>query len=274
MALDCMKVLLMVALLSSLALAGCTGGDSHAAAAPVTCPDGTVLTGEQVEAADGHHDDGFDAASLCPVAPSVRLNGLPTSLQAFLTAPFTWTLDNGTVAKAHSMLTSIRYSTSSVEDRDLTNVNKYPTELLKREHQDLPVTYQGNLSFAKAGTVYLRAYMEVAGKDYWSPEVVLNITPVPATGVVVDVTHAPGDFLGGLDVEEVTLDLGDALRLVNEDLTTRTLKFASGPAAVPTISAGAQGASDPVVFAVPGLYEFTTNDLQAQTLRVLVTLPA
>ena len=57
-----------------------------------------------------------NATDHCPVKPSVTLKGLPASLGAFRSAPFSWTLDNGTAPHAHSMLTSIRYSESSVAD--------------------------------------------------------------------------------------------------------------------------------------------------------------
>ncbi|MFA5945244.1 MAG: hypothetical protein WC876_12370, partial [Candidatus Thermoplasmatota archaeon] len=130
------KALLPLALMTALAFAGCTG-DDHGSIEPVTCPDGTVLSVEAIEAFADHHEAGFNATSHCPVKPSVRLEGVPASLQAFKAGPFSWTLDNGSVPHAHSMLTSIRYATASVADADLTAITKYPSELIKREHQDI-----------------------------------------------------------------------------------------------------------------------------------------
>lgn len=285
-----MRNLVLAALLSAaLALAGCTddgGGPEYEA---VTCPDGTVLTPEQVEAAmENHSMDGHDhgamagagnatesvADQVCPVPPSVSLEGIPASLQAFRSAPFRWSLDMGSLDHAHSMLTSIRWGDRSVPERDLTNVNKYPNELIKREHQDLPVSYQGNLTFAKVGTVYLRAYAQIQGADYWSEEVALNVTPVPPTGTVHDVTHGPGDFLSPPDPAEVSAVLGDAVRLVNEDpVAPRTCSFSSGPSAVNPLSAPAGGASEPVLLVVPGVYEFTCDEVGgAQSFRVNVAI--
>jgi plastocyanin len=279
------KALLSATVLLALALAGCSGGDDEPTYQAVTCPDGTVLTPEQVKAAMETHESsgettghdhgghGADATSLCPVAPSVSLTGLPAALQAFKTAPFSWTLDNGSVPHAHSMLTSIRYSASSVADRDLTNLAKYPNELIKREHQDIPISYNGNLSFAKAGKVYLRAYAQIAGADYWSPEVELTVTPVPVTGTIVDVVQGMGDSLSPPAPAEVGIILGDAVRLVNEDLRDHTCTFGSGPAVTNDLSAAAlTGASEPVVFLVPGQYSYTCDTLQASTLTVRVAL--
>ena len=263
------KALLSLAVLAALTLAGC--GDEHDAVEPVTCPDGTTLAAEDIEAMPEHHHGGFNATSHCPVAPSVRLEGVPATLASYKAGSFSWTLDNGTTAHAHSMLTSIRYSESSVPDSDLTAVTKYPSELIKREHQDLPVTYRGNLTFGKVGKVYLRAYMEVAGKDYWSDEVVLEVTPVQQTGKVVDFTIPPGAGVAGeISPPEAIVVLGDAIRVVNEDpdprghICTRT----SGPAEVALLGDG-EGAVESFVAIVPGTYEFSCDTLQPTTFKVI-----
>jgi plastocyanin len=261
--------LLPAALLAAVALAGCSG-DDHQAAQPATCPDGSTLSPEQVEALPDHHADGFDATDHCPVPPSVTLSGLPATLGAFRKAAFSWTLDNGS-APAHSMLTSIRYGTSSVPDADLTAVTKYPEELIKREHQDLPITYHGNLTFSQPGTYYLRAYMEVRGDDHWSPEVVLQVTPVQATGTVIQFTHGPGDFLGEVTPESVDAVLGDAVQLVNEDVRDHTCTYARGPVATaPLTAAGNGGVSEAVVLVAPGVYEFECDELQPKVIRANV----
>jgi plastocyanin len=262
------QALLPAALLFALALAGCSGKDKDADLQPVTCPDGTVLTSEQLEAFPDHHEAGFNATAHCPVPPAVSLQGIPASLGAFRSAAFSWTLDNGTVQHAHSMLTSIRWSERSIPDADLTNVNKYPSELVKREHQNLPVTYQGNMTFSKVGKVYLRAYMEVSGKDYWSPEVAVNITPVVPTGTVKEVDVALG---GAVTPEMVDIVLGDAVQLKNDDLVAHTCSFDSGPASTAPFTAEGMGAtSDAVVFVAPQVYSYACDDLQEHSFKVNV----
>lgn len=262
------KALLSVSVLALLALAGC--GEKHEDIEPVTCPDGTVLAAEQIEADEHHHDAGFDAMGACPVAPSVRLEGVPATLGAFKAGAFSWTLDNGTMHHAHSMLTSIRYSESSVPDAELTETKKYPTELIKREHQDLPITYKGNMTFSKVGTVYLRAYMEVGGKDYWSPEVAVEVTPVVPTGKTVEFTiPAAAGVNGGVTPDQQIIVLGDAVKVVNEDVVPRKCERTSGPAEVQPLG-NADGAVESAVMVVPGAYEFRCDTLQATTFKVIV----
>ena len=257
-----------VAVLVALALAGCN--DEHDGIEPVTCPDGTVLSGEDIEAMHDHHEEGFDAAAHCPVKPSVRLEGVPASLTAFKAGSFSWTLDNGSMHHAHSMLTSIRYSTASVPDADLTDAKKYPSELIKREHQDLPVTYRGNLTFSKVGMVYLRAYMEVAGVDYWSSEVALDVTPVVPTGKIVQFRIPPGAGVAGeVEPAEAILALGDAIQVANEDVQPRSCARTSGPVETAPVGNG-DGAQESIVMVAPGTYEFSCDTLQETTFKVIV----
>jgi plastocyanin len=264
------KALLSSVVLVALALAGC--GEDHDSVQPVTCPDGTVLSGEDIEGHPDHHSEGFDPAKGCPVKPSVTLSGVPATLQAFKAGAFSWTLDNGSFEHAHSMLTSIRYAEASVPDAELTATTKYPAELIKREHQDLPITYKGNMTFSKVGKVYLRAYMEVAGKDYWSPEVALEVTPVVPTGKVVDFEQGMGDFAAPVAPAEQIVVLGDAIRLVNADVREHTCTWLSGPVSVGPLVAPADGESEAFVMEVPGTYEFGCDDLQEHGFKVIVNV--
>lgn len=269
------KALPTVAVLAMLALAGC--GDKHDAAEPVACPDGTMLTAEQVEALEGHHDAGFNATAACPVPPKVLLSGVPASLQAFKPGPFSWTVDNGSIPHGHSMLTSIRYSTTSVATSGLKAMEDYPKELIKREHQDLPVTFRGNLTFSDTGVYFLRAYAQVQGegherRDVWSDEVVLNVTAVAPTGTVHDFTIPPlAGPGGGVDPAEKIVVLGDAIRVVNEDADPRghSCVRTSGPAETSPVGDG-EGAQESIVMVVPGTYEYECDTLQATTFKVIV----
>lgn len=271
------NALLSTAVLLALALAGCQDDDGGHTVEPVTCPDGTVLSPEDIETLSAehgtdHHAEGFNATALCPVPPSVTLEGIPATLQAFKTAPFRWSLDNGSLHHAHSMLTSIRYSATSVPASDLTAVTKYPSELIKREHQDLPVSYAGNLSFSKVGKVYLRAYAQIQGADYWSDEVELEITPVPPSGVVHTVTKGAGDFLVPPSPATVSAKLGDAVVLDNQDPAPRTCNATNGPAQVDPLSAEGASASNEVVFVVPGTYTFSCDTVQPTSFAVNVSV--
>lgn len=265
------KALLSLAVVAVLALAGC--GEKHDEVEPVVCPDGTTLAAEDIEAMPEHHHGGFNATGHCPVAPSVSLIGVPASLQSYKSGAFSWTLDNGSVPHAHSMLTSIRYSEASVADADLTAITKYPSELIKREHQDLPITYKGNLTFGKVGKVYLRAYMEVSGKDYWSDEVVLEVTPVQPTGKVHEFTIPPAAGVAGdVTPAEAIVVLGDAIRVVNEDpLFPHSCARTSGPAETATLGNG-EGDAESFVIIVPGTYEFECDTLQPTSFKVIANV--
>ena len=273
-----LKAFAPIALVLALALAGCSDDEDGHALDPVTCPDGTVLSADEVEQMSDamghdHHAGGFNATALCPVPPSVTLEGIPPSLQAFKTASFRWSLDNGSLHHAHSMITSIRYHTASVPDSELGAATKYPNELIKREHQDLPVAYQGNLSFSKVGTVYLRAYAEIGGEPYWSDEVRLNVTQVPATGTVHMVTKQPGDLLTPVTPNAIEAVIGDGIQLDNQDVKAHSCEMASGPTAVDAVAAEQQAMSNVVLLLVPGTYVFGCDEaVQPSSFTVNVSV--
>lgn len=272
------QALLSVVALVTLALAGCSGSD-HSPLDDVACPDGTVVPGKDLEAIDAHHEDDFDATSACPEPPSVTLTGLPATLQVYGTSSFTWTVDPGSVQNGHSMLTAIRYSMTSVPDEQ-ASLDNYSKEVLKKEHQDLPVAFGGNLTFNVPGMIYLRAYAMVRGTgysdhDFWSPEIALDVLPVQPTGVSYTVTHSLGP-LDNLDPNELTIDLGDTVVFSNEDLVPHTLTAENGPAGsvACTMTAPANGAADACLYVVPGTYTYASDDVQSKRLTVNVRMPA
>lgn len=271
----------------AVAFAGCSGGDDHAAVEDFTCPDGQVVPAETIEEADGHHDDGFNATSLCPEPPQLTVTGLPGSLPAFSKATFTWTAEPGAVQTPHSMLMSMRYATASVDESTLdagseATMDSYPTELLKKEHQDLPATFEGSLSFSTVQTVYLRAFALVKGEGYdervmWSDEHTLVITPVNATGTVVTVTKSAGLAAGELTADDDSPALGDAVRLQNDDLVPLTLTLTSSPqgADACTLEADPRATSAAsCLLVIPGQYTFTSDDLQPKSITLTVAQPA
>ena len=272
------KAFLALLLLGALAISGCNGDKKEADLEDVTCPDGTVVTSDQLEATDGHHEEGFDPMSLCPVPPKVTLTGVPTSVQAYGKAPFSWSVDPGSVLHGHSMLTSIRYSTAAVADAE-ASLETYAKEVIKKEHQDLPVTFKGNMTFNTPGKVYVRAYAQVQGEGYdrrdvWSPEVVLEVLPVAPTGVVQAISHPM--LAGELSGPEGNLQLGDAVGFDNRDLLDHTLTLTSAPpgAAACTLAAAGQAVSSGTcVLTVPGSYEFVSDDAQPKSISVSVAVP-
>jgi len=258
-----MRALLATLTLAALVLAGCS--DDHSALDPVTCPDGSVV---DVENATGHHDHGFDPATACPDPATVTLEGV------YASAAFSWTVDPGAKGSGHAMRTSVHASTSPVSDRDLAaDPAAAGTQLALREHQDVPATFRGNLTFQQPGTYYVRAYAEVDGKPVWSNATVVNVTAVMATGTEVVVTKAVGGPLGDFTPATVTLELGDALVLRNDDVLEHTFTI-QGPNNG-SVTVARMASSDPIVFDVPGTYSVTTDDVQQpKTVQVTVKAPA
>ena len=281
------KALLGALLAWSLAVAGCSGGSGGHDVEDVTCPDGSILTSKQNEDSEHHHDAGYNATSLCPVAPKVVLSGLPTTIQVYDSASFTWAVSPGSVEHGHSMLTSIRYAKASIPDLELVEgqMEKYPTEIIKKEHQDLPVTFKGNMTFNQPGTVYIRAYAQVQGKtvdgadfprrDVWSPEVVLEVLPVQPSGREVVITHSTGFTASNLDGPTDPILIGDALRFNNAEVLELTLTQTSAPDGAPAceLTAGpSEDSAETCLLIVPGTYEFETNDVpQKKTVTISVT---
>src|SRR5688572_5129166 len=278
-----MRTALVTLLILATALAGCSGGDGKDGGdGPVTCPDGRV-----VEPAEGHgHGDGngtegedTEPVDPCFVAPSVQVTGLAATLGAYATDTFQWTVHNGSVASGHSMLGSLRYSTEPADPATLAGADSWGTELVKKEHNNLPATFDGTIRFDVPGVYYVRVYAQVRGEgfsdhDYWSGEFQLNVTPVQATGRTVTVTHGPGNFLGELDQVELDLALGDGLILSNQDVTAHTFTFGPGCPRSEDLSVEDGAESEPLLFTEPGQCQVSTDDVQPQTLTVHVAAPA
>ena len=269
------KALWAIAVLGMLAMSGCSGSKKDTAVKPVTCPDGTVLTAEQVKALPGYGTAGFNATKACPVKPHVELVGIPPSIQAFKEFPFRVDLSAGTYQPQHSMLLSIRWYDRSIADQDLTNINKYPNELIKREHQNLPISYNMTASFAKVQTVYIRAYMEQGGNDYWSKEVKLNVTQVMPSGKVFPVKIG-ADGTPSPDV--VMVVLGDAVQVDNSYVPGIKCAYHTGPVATADFEAAMAVPSDTmsntIVYQAPQVYEYACNDAGAHSFKVNVAVNA
>lgn len=264
-----LRALLPLLALASVALAGCSDGDSHGHT--VTCDDGTEVD----YAEEDHHGEDFDPMSLCAPPPLVlTFSGVPESLMVYRSAALSWGMELGGRESAHSMLTSLRVATASKNVTAADGPDAYGSELLKREHQDLPFAYEAPVVFDTPGTYYLRTYAVVSGEHHWSPEARVEVTPVQPTGTAHTVTHAPGDFLGGVSPTAVQMALGDALVFQNDDLLGHVFTFTSGPASVAEVAVAAQSASDPVLLPAPGTYEVSTDDFQSARITITVAPPS
>ncbi|MCA1818565.1 MAG: hypothetical protein LC620_00680 [Halobacteriales archaeon] len=154
--------------------------------------------------------------------------------------------------------------------------DSYGKEIASKAHQNLPGTFTGDYTFTTPGMYYARVYAtiladDLAGKDYWSNEVMLMVADVLPTGKNVVVTHGPGNSAAKLDPNPVDIKLGDGVVLKNDDLVDHKLTMVGCPQTFPELTVPKATSSQPMVFKAPGTCTFATDDLQPQTLTVNVT---
>ena len=268
-------------LVAALALAGCAGSDPR----PYACMDGSTI---DLATVDGSDQAGFKPESACPPPPppTVALEA-PTAMVAHFPQTFSWTVTSGNYSMGHSMSTQLRWSHHTIAEDGLTGPTVYANAIKEFTHQDVAKASQGGSAFeAKVmfptpGTYFVRAYAQVRGEgladtDYWSPETVVEVAPVAATGKTVTVVHTVGDFQGKLEPASITLQLGDAFAIKNDDVKEHTFTFKNAPTGYKhdpiVVAAGAT--SSPVMPTLPGGYTLETDDLvQKQVLSVSVAAP-
>jgi plastocyanin len=268
-------------LMAALALAGCSGGSEPDLYA---CKSGPTVDLAQVEGSDA---EGFDPESACPppAPPTVTLEA-PATMTVHFPAVFGWTVSSGNYSAGHSMSTQLRWSHHTIAADGLAGPESYANPLEEYEHQDIAKASSGGTAFdAKVvfrtpGKYFVRAYAQVRGDglqdtDFWSEERVVEVGPVAATGKTVTVVHGVGDFQGKLEPASVSLQLGDAFAIQNDDLTEHTFTFENAPTGFKhdpiVVAAGAT--SPPVLLDTPGGYTLRTDDLQPQVLSVSVAAP-
>lgn len=276
--------LFVLATVAALLMAGCASKtETTVESETFTCPDGTVV---DLDNFPNHHDADFNATrDACPQpAPPTIVVSVPTTLAAYAQGEVLWSLSGGDYTGAHSMYNTVRLSNVSVSDAAMGALAKPQDygqqELGTMEHQNLPAgPFNATFSVATPGMYYVRGVARILAdglpeKIYYTPEVMLNITPVVLTGVTATVTHGAGNTAGGITPASTTIALGDAVIFKNDDITTHVFSLQSGPkgATFEDLSVGMRSESDPVPFVVPGSYTFKTDDVQAVTFTIDVTV--
>lgn len=258
-------------LIATLALSGC-GAKDEPAQTFVTC------SGGQTVAVPANMTATPTAACPPPPPPSVALGDLSTDMRVYRAVTFGWkVLPGGHPAGAHSMLSEVRVSTVSNPDTStLKGPDSYGVEVARKEHQNLPTEPSGDYTFKEPGMYYVRVYAtiladDLASKDYWSPEQMVMVADVAATGKTTTVTHPAGNAAGKLDPGSVDLKLGDGVILKNADVQARIFTPAAACAQFKeAITVASMASSEVLVFKAPGTCAFTTDDVQPQTLTVNV----
>jgi hypothetical protein len=256
-----------IILAAAILMAGCAAEEEPPAPTTFTCPRGQV-----VEVPANH--TGAPQA-LCPKAPpSVTLQA-PATVRVFSQASFSWNVSAGDYTGGHSMLTTLRWSPTPVSNASLQGPDSYGTEFAKKEHQNLPVSLDGERRFTEPGTYYVRAYATILAdgydsRDHWSAEATVVVTDVEPTGNNTVVTHGAGNFVGGLTPNPVDLKLGDGIVLKNDDVVSHTFTPENCPQFTEAIPVASRTSSDPLVFKAPGTCTFKTDDVQPLTLTINV----
>ncbi len=276
-----MRALLVAGLLLATMLAGCSGGGSSSSSDLYTCKTG-LKKGQQIDVsnATGHGKTGFDPESACPqpIPPSITILGLPATVKAFYPVKASWALSSGSWAGGHSMLNELRINNAPVSEAGLTEDNfalKYPTQLLKFEHQELPSNFSGTFSIDTAGMYHARVFGQIKGtdldnKEYWTSEVMIMVEAPTATGNTTTLTVPQGFPAQKTTSLSASVQLGDGIIIDNKGSVPITAKFSenscAGHAEVTVGSPGMPATSASIPLLVPGsckVHIYTGSDAAA-----------
>lgn len=248
--------LLIALLLSSAALAGCTG-DGDDEPQPLTEADceaqGLVLgENETFDNETGEHHT--EPACVEPGPPAtLTIEGLPANASAYAQVSFQWAL--GTEEEeSHAMRTEVRVATESTPADERTKPDDWGESVALKEHQNFVdgQSYDATFSTDTPGTYHFRAYGLVSQTNVWSEEYVLTVDPIEPTGTTHTVTLSGGGLpqVSSADPADLTIALGDAVAWETDDPAGDwTVHSLSGPESFETTAGG-----DAVTFLVPGSY--------------------
>lgn len=257
-------------LVAMAALAGCTDdGDTTPALTEEDCAAlGLILGTHESMDHDGMEHEGMDndtamehnqEPACVPAGPpaTVTIDGLPAAGNAYSNIAFTWTLHTDSADEMHTMDTQIRWATAGVDDASLGKPDTFGDKLAQKEHQNFfdGQSYDAVFAPEEAGTYYLRAFALVNGENLWSPEYMIEVSPVAPTGTSHTITCSNGGIpqLSSCD-DPLTITLGDGVSWTTSDPAgSWTITKAGGPDGqdISTTSGG-----DEVVFLIPGSYKF------------------
>ena len=233
-------------LLVSVALAGCSGDDDKGPSAEEQCAvDDRLWTG--TECTD--HTE-----------PTIVLDGLESTLSAYISYPFTWTLDNGTRTAQHSMYSTIQAVTDGTVPTNTTDAETSPigTEIITKTHQNLPSPLEGSFSWDTPDqTVVLWGYMRIDGQHLWQQISEIMVTTPPATGQDTTVTISLDPAAGGIvhDGADVQIGLGDGVIFKNDAPFEYVIDLSD--CGEGTITVGGQSSSSSVEFFAPDNCDWT-----------------
>lgn len=265
------KVLLTGLTMLLVTLAGCTDSED---------PEPQEATLEEQCAALGFEVvmDEMTGEERCgTAAPKIDIQLAVDGLGVTAYKPFTysWTLFT-TAEESHTMRTEVRFAMESADSSTLTGGDSFGNRMTLFEHQNFKDGRQldGEFMFEEPGTYYMRAFALVSGENYWTEEYVLTVGDVEPTGVTHEITIAPGGPLGGPNVTDLKITIGDAVVFVNENPLLDLSIEATNPAGAFSTSAPAGGSSEPLLIFSTGTYTYeASNDVDSSSGTIAVSAP-
>lgn len=241
------RPLLVTFLFAMTALSGCFGGDDD----PETSPTGT---------------DGTNGPNCCAnMTLTVTILNYTSAANTSEPINVTWEvsmdadLNSTDLAVEH---TDIHYGNETVDQPSNETAYGNQTEELAG-----PIgVFNTSFMVETNGTLYARAHAVLNGSDYWSDEVVIQVSAgIPPLGTVHEVTigavpSLPGPF-AEYDPSPLTIKVGDGVQWLNEDrVASHTATSDEGaPQAFDTGNLAAGADSDVIQFTVPGEYTYHCN---------------
>lgn len=258
------------------ALAGCAEDEEPKDEGPTAaeCEAQGLVLGERDVMTDGmagndsvdgmdhsdHMDHETEPACVSPGPPAtVRIDGLPSSVQAYTPVTFDWVLETD-AEESHAMRTEVRFDTevnvgACDPDAELQKPDDWGESAALKEHQNFVdgQSYNGTFTPTEPGNYCFRGYALVSQTNVWSDVYMLNVTAVQPTGVTHTVTASGGgsSALGGLDAQDLPIALGDAVAWETDDPAGSYSITGTGPESFSTSTGG-----DAVTFLIPGSYSY------------------
>lgn len=196
--------LLAVLVMSTMALAGCSG-DKDTGPTPEELCQG-IWTGD---------------ACMPHIEPHVMVDGLDDQVTAYQSESFTWSLMNGTRGDpshpVHSMDSRIVAIVDGTVPTNATEPDGVGTLIAQQEHKNLPDNFTATFTWSTVGDqVSLWGYMRIDGVHTWNQVGNVSVVAPEPTGVTKTVTFSQGPPPGASPTE-MTLNLGDALNFENQN---------------------------------------------------------
>ncbi len=189
--------------------------------------------------------------------PTMIVEGLPTTIQQFSSAEFTWSLDNGTRSAVHSMDSRILASATDLNVTNETGPDAWGTQVTVQKHKDFPDNFTAAFAWDEVELVYVKGYMLIDAVNVWVDLGTIDVTAVTSTAnrTTIAISGTPPS----VDKSEVSVVVGDGVTFDNGLLYEVTLSWVCTNGVTPPAGAIAAGTTLDVDFTVLTSCSYTLN---------------